>query len=208
MNQLTTTYKSMIKNIFLASSIALASVSMTGCGYNTLQTQDESVTAAWSDVVNQYQRRADLFDNLVEVTKKYASQEKEVFTEVANARSAAGSIQMTPEMLNDPAAMQKFQDAQAQMGSALSRLLAVSENYPELKSDRLFENLQQEIAGTENRIAVARKRYIEAVQAYNGTVRKFPTNLTAMVFGMDKKENFSVENETQISQAPKIDFEK
>lgn len=189
-----------------AATILAMSLNLTGCGYNALQTQDEAITAKWSQVVNQYQRRADLIPNLVEVTKKYAAQEKEVFTEVANARSAAGSIQVTPEVLNDPEALKKFQAAQAQMGSALSRLLAVSERYPDLKADKIFQDLSSQIEGTENRITTARRKYIKAVEVYNGTVRKFPTNLTAMVFGMDRKANFSVENEAQISQAPKVDF--
>lgn len=189
-----------------AATVLAMSLNLTGCGYNALQTQDEAITAKWSQVVNQYQRRADLIPNLVEVTKKYAAQEKEVFTEVANARSAAGSIQVTPEVLNDPEALKKFQAAQAQMGSALSRLLAVSERYPDLKADKIFQDLSSQIEGTENRITTARRKYIKAVEVYNGTVRKFPTNLTAMVFGMDRKANFSVENEAQISQAPKVDF--
>lgn len=200
-----TTYTSVFKKLSVATILAM-SLNLTGCGYNALQTQDEAITAAWSEVTNQYQRRADLIDNLVEVTKKYAAQEKEVFTEVASARANAGSIQVTPELLNDPAAMKKFQAAQGEMGSALSRLMAVSERYPELKADKLFQELNASIEGTENRISVARKRYIETVQTYNGTVRKFPTNLTAMVFGMDTKPNFTVENEAQISKAPKVDF--
>lgn len=195
------------KKLSIATVFAM-SLNLTGCGYNTLQTQDEAITTTWSEVVNQYQRRADLIDNLVEVTKKYAAQEKEVFTEVANARSSAGSIQVTPELLNDPAAMKKFAAAQGQMGSALSRLMAVSERYPDLKADKLFQELNASIEGTENRITVARNRYIKTVEAYNVTVRKFPTNLTAMVFGMDKKANFSVENEAQISKAPKVSFDK
>lgn len=196
----------MNKNLMLATAITLGSLNLTGCGYNTLQSQDEGINAAWSEVVNNYQRRADLVKQLVPVVERYAKQETDVFTQVANARSAAGSIQVTPEVLNDPAQLKKFQDAQAQMGSALSRLLAVSENYPELKSDALFRDLQAQIEGTENRISVARGRYIKQVQAYNTTVRQFPTNLTAMVFGMDTKANFSVENEAQISQAPEVKF--
>ncbi len=195
-----------MKKILLSFTLVI-SLLLSGCGYNTLQTQDEAVTAAWSEVVNQYQRRADLIPNLVEVTKKYAAHEKDVFTSVANARSSAGSIQVTPEMLNDPVAMKKFQAAQAQMGSALSRLLAVAENYPNLKADRIFADLTAQLEGTENRISVARNRYIKAVQAYNGTVRKFPSNLTAMIFGMEKKANFSVENEKAISTAPAVKFD-
>ena len=179
---------------------------LSGCGYNQLQVQDEQVTAAWSEVVNQYQRRADLIDNLVTVTKEYADREAEVFTEVAAARASVGSLQVTPEVLDDPEALAKFQAAQSQMGSALSRLLAVSEAYPDLKASTLFQDLNASIEGTETRIAVARKRYIESVQAFNGTVRRFPSNLTAKVVGMDRKANFSVDNETQISQAPDVAF--
>lgn len=196
----------LFKKLSVVSILAM-SLNLTGCGYNALQTQDEAVTASWSEVTNQYQRRADLIDNLVKVTKKYAEQEKEVFTQVASARANAGSIQVTPELINDPAAMKKFQAAQGQMGSALSRLMAVSERYPELKADKLFQELNASIEGTENRITVARNRYIKTVQTYNGTVRKFPTNLTAKMFGMERKANFSVENEAQISKAPKVNFD-
>lgn len=199
--------KSIIKPLLLSVVIGASSVSMTGCGYNKMITQDEQVTAAWSEVVNQYQRRDDLIPNLVKVVQKYADQEKEVFTEVAEARSKAGSIQMTPEVLNDPQAMEQFQEAQSQMKGALSRLIAVSERYPELKSDQNFRDLQAQLEGTENRITVARNRYIQEVQAYNTTVRKFPTNITAKVFGMDVKPNFSVDNEKQISTAPEINFD-
>lgn len=198
--------KSVLKPLVLSTMIGLSSVSLTGCGYNQLQAQDESVTAAWSEVTNQYQRRADLIDNLVEVTKKYASHEKDVFTEVAQARSQISGMNVTPEVLNDPAMLKKYQEAQANMGGALSRLMAVSERYPNLKADALFQDLTAQLEGTENRISVARNRYIEEVKGYNTTVRQFPTNLTAMVFGMDRKENFSVENEAAISTAPKVDF--
>lgn len=198
--------KSVLKPLALSTMIGLSSVSLTGCGYNQLQAQDESVTAAWSEVTNQYQRRADLIDNLVEVTKKYASHEKDVFTEVAQARSQISGMNVTPEVLNDPAMLKKYQEAQSNMGGALSRLMAVSERYPNLKADALFQDLTAQLEGTENRISVARNRYIEEVKGYNTTVRQFPTNLTAMVFGMDRKENFSVENEAAISTAPKVDF--
>ncbi len=198
--------KSVLKPLVLSTIIGLSSVSLTGCGYNKLQAQDESVTAAWSEVTNQYQRRVDLVDNLVEVTKKYASHEQEVFTEVAQARSQISGMKVTPEVLNDPEMLKKYQEAQANMGGALSRLMAVSERYPNLKADALFQDLTAQLEGTENRISVARNRYIEEVKGYNTTVRQFPTNLTAMVFGMDRKENFSVENEAAISTAPKVDF--
>jgi len=187
---------------------AVAVMSLTGCGYNDLQRQDESIKAAWSEVVNQYQRRADLVPNLVNTVKGYAAQEADVLTAVTNARANVGSIKVTPELLNDPQAFAKFQAAQGQLTSALSRLLVVAENYPNLKSDQLFRDLQSQLEGTENRITVARKRYIDAVQTYNSTVRSFPTNLTAMLFKMDVKPNFTVENEAAISAPPKVDFSK
>ena len=200
------TARSIVKPLALSVMLAFSSASLTGCGYNNLVTQDEQVTAAWSEVVNQYQRRDDLVPNLVKVVKQYADHEEEVFTEVAQARSQAGSIQVTPEVLNDPQAMKQYEEAQAQMGGALSRLMAVSERYPELKSDALFQDLQAQLEGTENRITVARKRYIDEVQGYNTTVRKFPTNITAKVFGMDTKPNFTVANEEAISKAPEVNF--
>lgn len=201
------TYKrSPIISLALASIMTIASLNLTGCGYNKLQEQDVSIESAWSEVVNQYQRRADLTPQLVAVAKKYAQHEEDIFNAVAQARTQIGNVKLTPETLNDPKAMQQFQQAQEQMGSALSRLLAISESYPDLKSDEVFLKLQDDIAGSENRIAVARKRYIDKVNNYNATVRKFPTNITAKAFGMDTKTNFSVENEASISQAPKIDF--
>lgn len=201
------TYKrSPIISLALASIMTIASLNLTGCGYNKLQEQDVSIESAWSEVVNQYQRRADLTPQLVAVAKKYAQHEEDIFNAVAQARTQIGNVKLTPETLNDPKAMQQFQQAQEQMGSALSRLLAISESYPDLKSDEIFLKLQDDIAGSENRIGVARKRYIEKVNNYNATVRKFPTNITAKAFGMDTKTNFSVENEASISQAPKIDF--
>lgn len=198
--------KSIAKPILLSMVLATSTVGLSGCGYNNLQAQDEQVTAAWSEVVNQYQRRDDLVPNLVQVVKQYAQQEQDVFTQVAEARSRAGSIQLTPEVLNDPEAMENYQAAQAEMTGALSRLMAVSERYPELKSDRLFQDLQAQLEGTENRIAVARNRYIQEVQSYNTSVRQFPTNITAKVFGLDPKPNFSVENEDKISTAPEVNF--
>ena len=185
---------------------AAATLLLSGCGYNTLQSEDEQVTAAWSEVVNQYQRRADLVPNLVETVKAFAKQEQDVFTQVTEARSRVGSIQATPELVNNPEAFQRFQQAQGELTGALSRLLVVAENYPQLKSDANFRDLQAQLEGTENRITVARNRYIKAVQQFNTTVRQFPSNLTAMAFGFEPKPNFTVENERAISTAPKVDF--
>ncbi|HEX7926778.1 MAG TPA: LemA family protein, partial [bacterium] len=179
---------------------------LAGCGYNTMQQQDEAVKAAWSEVVNQYQRRSDLIPNLVETVKAFAKQEQDVLIGVTEARAKAGSIQVTPETLNNPEAFQRFQQAQNGLGGALSRLMVVVEKYPQLKSDANFRDLQAQLEGTENRITVARNRYIQSVQAYNITVRSFPSNLTAMVFGMQVKPNFTVENEKEISTAPKVNF--
>jgi LemA protein len=179
---------------------------LSACGYNEIQSQDEAVKAAWSEVINQYQRRADLVPNLVNTVKGYAAQEKDVLTQVTEARSRVGSMQVTPETLNDPAALKKFQDTQGELSGALSRLLVVSENYPQLKSDANFRDLQAQLEGTENRITVARNRYIQAVQEYNTHLRQFPNNLTAMVFGYAVKPNFTVENEQQISKPPVVDF--
>jgi LemA protein len=179
---------------------------LSGCGYNQFQTLDEESKASWSEVLNQYQRRADLVPNLVETVKGYAAHEKEVLTEVANARSKVGSIQVTPELLNDPEAMAKFQAAQGELTGALSRLMAVAENYPNLKADQGFRDLQAQLEGTENRVAVARNRYIETVKQYNIAVRSFPNNLTAMMFGYKAKPTFSVDNEKAISTPPKVDF--
>ena len=186
----------------------IATLFLSGCGYNTLQSADEQVKAAWSEVLNQYQRRADLVPNLVETVKAFATQEREVFTRVTEARARVGSIQATPELIDNPEAFAKFQAAQGELAGALSRLLVVAENYPQLKSDANFRDLQAQLEGTENRIAVARNRYIKAVQDYNVTVRSFPSNLTAMAFGYKTKANFSVENEREISKAPKVDFGK
>jgi len=191
---------------FLAAIVV--AFSLSGCGYNDLQRQDEQIKSAWSEVLNQYQRRADLVPNLVNTVKGYAAQEQTVLTEVTNARASEGSIKATPELINDPAAFAKFQAAQAQLQSALSRLLVVSENYPQLKSDQNFRDLQSQLEGTENRITVARNRYIKSVQEYNSTVRSFPTNLTAMLFKMDVKPNFTVDNEKAISVPPTVDFSK
>lgn len=179
---------------------------LSGCGYNAFQSLDEEAKASWSEVLNQYQRRADLVPNLVNVVKGYAEHEKEVLTDVANARSKVGSMQVTPELLNDPEAFARFQAAQGQMTSALSRLMAVVENYPNLKADQGFRDLQAQLEGTENRITVARNRYIASIKDYNVLVRSFPNNLTAMMFGYKTKPSFTVENEKAISSAPKIEF--
>ncbi|ASW03722.1 MULTISPECIES: LemA family protein [Burkholderiaceae] len=185
---------------------ALLALSLAGCGYNTLQTQDEQIKASWSEVVNQYQRRADLVPNLVNTVKGYAAQERDVFIQVTEARARVGSIQATSEVLNNPEEFAKFQAAQGQLTASLSRLLVVSENYPQLKSDANFRDLQAQLEGTENRITVARNRYIKAVQDYNVTIRSFPSNLTAMAFGYKDKPNFSVTNEAEIAKPPRVDF--
>jgi LemA protein len=193
---------------WLLAVMALAGLALSGCGYNTLQSEDEQIKAAWAEVLNQYQRRADLIPNLVRTVEAFAAQEREVLTRVTEARSRVGAIQATPEMLNDPQAFEKFQQAQGEVSSALSRLLVVVERYPELKSDQNFRDLQAQLEGTENRIAVARKRYIETVQNYNVTVRSFPSNLTAMLFGFGVKPSFTVENEAAISRPPEVQFQQ
>ena len=194
--------------ILLTLISLLATLTLSGCGYNTIQTTDENVAASWSEVLNQYQRRADLVPNLVNVVKGYAAHEKGVLEAVTVARSRVGSIQATPELVDDEQAFAKFQAAQSELSSALARLLVVSENYPQLKADASFRDLQAQLEGTENRVTVARNRYIAAVKEYNITVRSFPNNLTAMMFGYKTKANFSVENEKAISTAPKVDFGK
>jgi LemA protein len=186
--------------------IALGASALGVCGYNTLQSADEQIKASWAEVLNQYQRRADLVPNLVNTVKGYAQQEKDVLLGVTQARSKVGAIQATPELINDPQAFAKFQAAQGELTSALSRLLVVAENYPQLKSDANFRDLQAQLEGTENRITVARNRYIKAVQEYNVTVRSLPSNLTAMLFGFQVKPTFSVENEKEIAKPPKVDF--
>lgn len=188
--------------------ILLTMLALSSCGYNTLQTTDEAIKAAWSEVLNQFQRRADLIPNLVKTVEGFANQEKEVLLGVTNARSKVGSMQITPELLNNPEAFKQFQSAQGELSGALSRLMVVAENYPQLKSDQNFRDLQAQLEGTENRITVARKRYIEAVQSYNLIVRKFPSNLTAMVFGFATKPNFAVENETALAKPPEVKFGK
>ena len=179
---------------------------LSGCGYNTFQTNDEQIKASWAEVLNQYQRRADLIPNLVNTVKGYAGHEKEVLLGVTEARAKVGGIQATPELINDPQAFARFQTAQGELTSALSRLLVVTENYPQLKADQNFRDLQAQLEGTENRVTVARNRYIKAVQEYNIAVRSFPSNLTAMLFGYTVKPSFTVENEQAISHAPVVDF--
>jgi LemA protein len=188
--------------------ILFAAAMLSGCGYNEFQARDEAVKAAWGEVVNQYQRRADLVPNLVNTVKGYASHEKETLEAVTKARAAATSVQVSPETLNDPQAFQRFQQAQGELTSALSRLLAVSENYPQLKADNLFRDLQSQLEGTENRITVARQRYIKSVQDYNILARSFPTNITAMIFHYPVRPSFTVDNEKAISNAPTVNFGK
>jgi LemA protein len=188
------------------AAIVLVSSLFAGCGYNQLQQQDEQVTSAWSEVLNQYQRRADLVPNLVNTVRGAVAAEKDILDSVVEARSKATSIQATPELINNPQAFQQWQQAQGELSQALSRLMVVVERYPDLKSISGFNDLRAQLEGTENRIAVARKRYIESVQAYNVTVRSFPTNLTAKMFGHHTKPNFSVEDEATISRPPTVDF--
>jgi LemA protein len=191
-----------------AAIIVLITAGLAGCGYNDIQRNDEQVKSAWSEVLNQYQRRADLVPNLVNTVKGFAAQEQQILIQVTEARSRVGSIQATPELLNDEAAFRRFQQAQAGMTSALSRLLLVAENYPQLKSDANFRDLQAQLEGTENRIAVARNRYIKSVQEYNVLIRQFPVNLTAMLFSYQVKPNFTVEDEKAIAKPPAVDFSK
>jgi len=195
-----------MKRNLVTVALLAATLGLGGCGYNTMQAGDQQIKAAWAEVVNQYQRRADLIPNLVETVKGFASQEQKVLLGVTEARAKATSIQATPELINDPAAFQKFTAAQGELTSALSRLMVVVENYPQLKSDQNFRDLQAQLEGTENRITVARQRYIKAVQEYNTTVVQFPTNLTAMIFGFKEKPQFTVENEKAIATPPKVDF--
>ncbi len=195
-----------MKRTLVTILLLVATLGLGGCGYNSMQAGDQSIKAAWAEVVNQYQRRADLVPNLVNTVKGFAQQEKDVLLGVTNARSKVGSIQATPELVNDPVAFQKFQAAQNELSAGLGRLMAISENYPQLKSDANFRDLQAQLEGTENRITVARKRYIDAVREYNLSVVQFPSNLTAMIFGFKEKAQFTVENEKEISTAPKVDF--
>ncbi len=197
-----------MRSMMLGGFILAVLTALTGCGYNTLQVTDEQTKSAWSEVLNQYQRRADLVPNLVSTVKGYAEHEKEVLENVTNARAKVSSISVTPELVEDEAAFAKFQAAQGELRSALGRLIAVAENYPLLQANQNFRDLQAQLEGTENRITVARKRYIDAVQNYNITVRSFPSNLTAKLFGYKTKANFTVENEQALAVPPKVDFSK
>jgi len=195
-----------IKRNLIIFLVALSTLFLHGCGYNTFQTTDEQVKADWAEVLNQYQRRADLIPNLVATVQGYATQEKEVLTQITEARSRVGSMQATPELINDPEAFKKYQAAQSELKGSLSRLMVVAENYPALKSDQNFRDLSAQLEGTENRITVARNRYIKSVQEYNLAVRTFPNNITAMIFGYKAKANFTVENEAAISKPPTVQF--
>ena len=183
--------------------LLVLTASLSGCGYNAIQQKEEGVKAGWSEVLNQYQRRADLIPNLVRTVQGYAQQERQVLTEVTNARARVGQIQVNAD---DEASLKRFQQAQGELSSALSRLLVVSENYPQLKADQSFRDLQAQLEGTENRITLARNNYIKSVQTYNTTIRRFPDNLTAKMFGLKQRANFSVENESAVSTAPKVSF--
>ncbi|WP_066569016.1 LemA family protein [Snodgrassella sp. CFCC 13594] len=196
----------MFRRFLAVMAVFVLTLGVSGCGYNTLQTQDEAANAAWSEVLNQYQRRADLIPNLVNTVKGYAKHEEQVLTEVTNARSKVGSVNMTQSDATDETKMKQFSQAQGELSSALSRLLVVTENYPNLKADQNFRDLQAQLEGTENRIALARNRYIQAVQTYNTSVRTFPNNLTAKMFGLHVRPNFQPENEAAVKQAPKVEF--
>ncbi|MFM7026750.1 MAG: LemA family protein [Limnohabitans sp.] len=200
--------RSIFSRALLVGTLLAGSLGLSGCGYNDFQRLDEQTTSAWSEVLNQYQRRADLVPNLVATVKGEANFEQQTLTRVVEARARATSVQVTPETLNNPEALQKFQAAQGELGSALSRLLVVSENYPALRANQGFADLRVQLEGTENRITVARNRYIKAVQEYNVLSRSFPSNLTAMVMGYKPKANFSVANEAAISAPPQVDFGK
>ncbi len=195
-----------MKTGFFMAVLAGLCLGLSGCGYNRIQSSDEQIKADWAEVLNQYQRRADLVPNLVNVVKGYASHEKEILTQVAEARAKVGSIQATSELINNQEAFTKFVAAQKELASSLGRLLAVAENYPQLKADGAFRDLQAQLEGTENRIAVARNRYIESVKNYNITVRSFPVNLTAKMFGYSAKPTFSVENEKDLAKPPSVEF--
>lgn len=192
--------------IYLISIVALSTLVLTSCGYNQIQSDDEQVKSSWSEVLNQYQRRADLIPSLINVVKGEAKFEQETLARVVDARAKVGSIQASPELINDPQSFLKFQQAQSQLTSALSRLLVVSENYPKLKANEGFRELQTQLEGTENRITVARNRYIKSVQAYNTTIRTFPNNLTAMMFGYQAKTNFIIENQSELAKPPAVSF--
>lgn len=196
-----------LMRMFALLTVALSALSLGGCGYNQFQTQDEEVKAAWSEVLNQYQRRADLVPNIVATVKGEANFEQTTLTQVIEARSRATSIQATPELINDPKAFEQFQGAQGDLTRALSRLMMVTENYPNLKANQAFQDLRVTLEGTENRITVARNKYIQTVQSYNALARQFPTNLTAKIFGYEVKPNFTVQNEAEISRPPTVNFE-
>lgn len=196
----------MLKKWLAVIAVFTSLFALSGCGYNTMQTQDEAANAAWSEVLNQYQRRADLIPNLVNTVKGYAKHEEQVFTEVTAARSKVGSIQMTAEDATDETKLKQYAQAQGELSSALSRLLVVSENYPQLKADQNFRDLQAQLEGTENRVTLARNNYIKTVQTYNTTLRQFPQNITAKIFGMKARPQFTVENEKAVSTAPKVEF--
>ncbi|MGB4115904.1 MAG: LemA family protein [Polaromonas sp.] len=197
-----------MKTRFLSLLLVCVTLTLSGCGYNQFQTLDEQTKSAWAEVLNQYQRRADLVPNIVATVKGEAAFEQDTLTKVVEARAKATSMQVTPETLNNPEAFKKFQAAQGELSGALSRLLVVTENYPNLKANQGFQDLRVQLEGTENRITVARNRYIKTVQDYNILARSFPNNLTAMVFGYSVKPNFTVENEAQISKPPAVNFEK
>lgn len=196
----------MLKKWLAIVAVFTSLFALSGCGYNTMQTQDEAANAAWSEVLNQYQRRADLIPNLVNTVKGYAKHEEQVFTEVTAARSKVGSIQMTAEDATNEEKLKQYAQAQGELSSALSRLLVVSENYPQLKADQNFRDLQAQLEGTENRVTLARNNYIKTVQTYNTTLRQFPQNITAKIFGMKARPQFTVENEKAVSTAPKVEF--
>ena len=198
----------MIRKIWLAAFALVATLGLSGCGYNDFQRLDEQVKASWSEVLNQYQRRSDLIPNIVATVKGEANFEQETLTKVIEARSRATSIQATPELINDPAAFQKFQAAQGELTGALSRLMVVAEQYPNLKANAGFQDLRVQLEGTENRVTVARNRYIKEVAAYNVLARSFPSNLTAMIFSYGVKPSFTVQNEAQISTPPAVSFDK
>jgi len=198
----------MLRRLWLAALALTATLALSGCGYNQFQKLDEEVTAAWAEVLNQYQRRADLIPNIVATVKGEANFEQETLTKVIEARSKATSIQATPELVNDPAAFQKFQAAQGELTGALSRLMVVAEQYPNLKANQGFQDLRVQLEGTENRVTVARNRYIKAVAEYNVLARSFPNNLTAMMFGYTVKPSFTVQNEAEISRPPAVNFDK
>ena len=193
-------------NTFRSYIVLTMVLLLAGCGYNRIQQEDESIKGTWAEVLNQYQRRADLVPNLVNTVKGFAAQEQKVLIGVTEARAKVGSIQATPELVNDPQAFAKFEAAQGELTQALKSLIAVTENYPQLKSDQNFRDLQSQLEGTENRIAVARQRYIAAVQTYNTDIRQFPANLTAMIFKYSVKPSFTVQNEAEISKPPTVDF--